>query len=57
VFGIDVRSGERRLWRTFEVPDPAGVRVSDFVVTRDAGSYAYGYMRFLDELYLVEGLK
>jgi Tol biopolymer transport system component len=57
VFGIDVQSGERRLWKTFEVPDPAGVRVSDFVVTRDARSYAYGYMRVLDELYLVESLK
>jgi hypothetical protein len=39
------------------VPDPAGVRVFDFVVTRDARSYAYGYLRILDELYLVEGLK
>jgi Tol biopolymer transport system component len=57
VFGIDVQSGERRLWRTFEVPDPAGVRVSNFLVTRDARSYAYGYLRILDELYLVEGLK
>ena len=57
VFGIDVQSGERQLWKTFEVPDPAGVRVSNFVVTRDARSYAYGYVRILDELYLVEGLK
>jgi eukaryotic-like serine/threonine-protein kinase len=57
VFGIDVQSGARRLWKTFEVPDPAGVRVSDFIITRDARSYAYGYMRFLDELFLVEGLK
>jgi hypothetical protein len=31
--------------------------VWNFVVTRDAGSYAYGYMRILDELYLVTGLK
>jgi hypothetical protein len=57
VFGIDVQSGERQLWKTFEVPDPAGVRVFDFVVTRDARNYAYGYMRILDELYLVQGLK
>jgi len=54
---LDVQSGARRLWKTFEVPDPAGVRVSDFIITRDARSYAYGYMRFLDELFLVEGLK
>jgi len=57
VFGIDVQSGKRRLWKTFEVPDPAGVRASNFIATRDARSYAYGYMRILDELYLVEGLK
>jgi Tol biopolymer transport system component len=57
VFVIDVRSGARHLWKTLENPDPAGVRVFDFVVTRDAHSYAYGYLRLLDELYLVEGLK
>ena len=57
VFGIDVQSGKRQLWKTFEVPDPVGVRVANFLVTRDARSYAYGYLRFLDELYLVEGLK
>jgi WD40 repeat protein len=57
VFGIDVQSGKRQLWKTFEVPDPAGVRVVSFRVTPDARSYAYGYLRILDELYLVEGLK
>jgi len=57
VFSIDIQSGERKLWKTFEVPDPAGVRVSNFIITRDARSYAYGYMRFLDELFLVEGLR
>jgi len=57
VFGIDVESGRRRLWKTFEVPDPAGVGVATFIITRDARSYAYVYERILDELYLVEGLK
>jgi Tol biopolymer transport system component/tRNA A-37 threonylcarbamoyl transferase component Bud32 len=57
VFGIDIQSGKRQLWKTFEVPDPAGVRVVNFLVTRHARSYAYGYLRILDELYLVEGLK
>jgi len=57
VFGIDVGSGERRLWKTIDVPDPAGVHMYSFVVARDARSYAYGYMRVLDELYVVEGLK
>jgi len=57
VFGIDLQSGKRELWRSFEVPDPAGARMAGFLVTRDARSYAYGYSRDLDELYLVEGLK
>ena len=57
VFGIDVQSGGRTLWKTIEVPDPAGVHMYSFIVTPDARSYAYGYMRILDELYLVEGLK
>jgi hypothetical protein len=57
VFGIDVQSGEKRLWNTFELADPAGVRMMGFMATRDARSYAYGYFRVLDELYLAEGLK
>ncbi len=57
VCDIDVQTGKRQLWRTFEVPDPAGIRVNNIVLTRDARSYAYGYLRILDELYLVEGLK
>jgi len=57
VFAIDVQSGEKKLWRSFELPDPAGVRLMGFVITRDARSYAYGYIRIVDELYLVEGLK
>jgi hypothetical protein len=57
VFSVDVASGNRTIWRTFEVPDPAGVTMGEFVVTRDRRSYAYGYVRILDELYLVEGLR
>jgi len=45
------------LWKTFELPDPAGAQIAAFIITRDACSYAYGYFRILDELYLVEGLK
>jgi WD40 repeat protein len=57
VFSFDLQSGKRQLWRTFELPDPAGAVIATFLVTRDARSYAYGYLRFLNELYLVEGLK
>jgi len=57
VFGIDVESGKRQLWRTIEIPDPAGAHMHSFIVTPDARGYAYGYMRILDELYLAEGLR
>jgi len=57
VFSINVQSGERKPWRSFEVPDPAGVSVSGFIITSDTRGYTYGYMRFLDELYLVKGLR
>jgi hypothetical protein len=57
VFVMDVQSGEKRLWKTFEVPDPAGAVVATIIISRDSRSYAYGYFRTLDELYLVEGLK
>ncbi len=57
VFRIDVQTGKRQLWRSFELPDPAGAQLSSFLVTPDGRSYAYVYLRTLDELYLVEGLK
>jgi Tol biopolymer transport system component len=57
VFSIDVQSTKRRLWKTFELPDPAGATIATFIVTRDAHIYAYSYFRILDDLYLAEGLK
>jgi Tol biopolymer transport system component len=57
VFSLDIQSGKRQLWKTFELPDPAGASIASFIVTRDARSYAYCYFRFLDELYVIGGLK
>ena len=57
VFCIDIQSGMRQLWKSFEVPDPAGVMLVSILITPDGRSYAYSYIRTLDELYLVEGLK
>ena len=54
---VDVETGRTKLWKTIEVPDPAGVRLGTIRMTRDARSYAYGYTRGIGELYLVEGLK
>jgi hypothetical protein len=57
VFARDVRSGIKRLFKTLELPDPAGAVVYNIVMTRDSRSYAYSYTRMLDELYVVQGLK
>jgi hypothetical protein len=57
VFSLDIQSGKRQLWKTFELPDPAGAAIVNCIITRDARSYAYCYFRFLDELYVLSGLK
>jgi Tol biopolymer transport system component len=57
VYVIDLHTGERRLWKTFMPPDPAGVDASDPVLTPDGQSYAYSYVRNLSELYAVAGVK
>jgi eukaryotic-like serine/threonine-protein kinase len=54
---FDVRTRQRRPWKKLEVADPAGVNYWNVVMTRDARFYAYSYCRWLDELYVVDGLK
>ena len=54
---IELATGKRIPWRTFSPPDPAGAIVGGLVLTPNGQSYAYGYGRQLDDLYLVEGLK
>jgi len=53
---MDVRTGTRRPWCTFQLPDPGAI-FFNFVMTRDARTYACGYIRRTDELFVVEGLK
>jgi len=54
---IDVTSGERTHWVEIRPPDPAGVLdVMPIHITPDGETYAYGYRRFLSDLYLVTGL-
>jgi len=55
---IELATGQRALWKTFSLPDPAGgVIWRSAVLTPDAQAYAYTYERVLDDLYLVDGLK
>ena len=53
----NLRTGERRLWKTFMPPDPAGVGVVDPTLTPDGRFYFYDYNRVLTELYVVDGVK
>ena len=58
VYLLDVATGQRRLWKTLEPPDKAGVySIIEFVITPDGQSYFYSYTRLLSQLYLVHGLK
>jgi predicted Ser/Thr protein kinase len=58
VFRLDLRTGERKLWRQLMPADPAGVEtIGPILLTPDARMCVYGYQRTLSDLYLVEGLK
>jgi len=54
---IELQSGERTNWINIHPPDPAGVLdLMPMRITPDGETYAYGYRRFLSDLYLVTGL-
>jgi hypothetical protein len=54
---IDIASGRRSPHATFALADPAGVAMASVVLTPDGAGYAFTYLRYLDELYWVTGLK
>ena len=58
VFRIDIATGQRTFWRSFEPADAAGIdTIRGVLVSADEKSYVYGYTRTLSDLYLVDGLK
>ncbi|HXO36737.1 MAG TPA: protein kinase [Candidatus Acidoferrales bacterium] len=58
VYRLDVKSGQRTLWKELMPSDPAGVEnIGPIYMTPDAKSCVFGYHRMLADLYLVEGLK
>jgi dipeptidyl aminopeptidase/acylaminoacyl peptidase len=58
VYRIDLASGSRQPFRQFSPPDGIGLLgIPRVLLSADAGSYVYTYVRFLDELYLVDGLR
>ena len=58
VFQIDLASGQRRLWKELDPPDPAGINfIRTPHISADGKAYAYNYNRVLSDLYLVDGLR
>jgi Tol biopolymer transport system component len=58
IYRIDIKTGARTVWKELMPADPAGVwRIHPVRVTPDGRSYAYTYNRWLDDLYVYEGLK
>ncbi|HMF10344.1 MAG TPA: protein kinase [Thermoanaerobaculia bacterium] len=55
---VNVKTGERTLWKEIRPPDPSGVQqVGPIEISPDEKSYVYSYRRVLDELYLATGLR
>jgi len=58
VFQLELSSGKRKLWKELVPADAAGIdTIRGITIASDAKAYAYGYIRTLSDLYLVEGLK
>jgi hypothetical protein len=55
---IDISTGLREAWKTIQPADPVGVdTVVRILVTPDGKAYCHDYVRFLSDLFIVEGLK
>ena len=58
IFRVDLVRGKRELVRTLAASDAAGVMgVGDIEISADGKTLVYGFLRFLSDLYVVEGLK
>jgi Tol biopolymer transport system component len=55
---LNLTTGQRQLWKKLAPPDPVGVYgVPRALLSADGQSYLYAYVRLLDALFLVDGLK
>jgi eukaryotic-like serine/threonine-protein kinase len=58
IFKLNLQTHRREAWRTISPSDVAGaVGVPVMRITPDGKAYAYTFVRVLDDLYLVKGLK
>ena len=57
IIRVDVASGERREWVVIRPGDPAGILdIMPVHITPDGTTYAYGYRRFLSDLFIATSL-
>ncbi len=55
---VEVSTGRRTLWKELNPADPAGVTwAGPVIISADGRTYAYSYRRYLEDLYLADGLK
>lgn len=54
---LDLQTGKRTNMLTLTPDDPAGLTVSNFLITPSGHAYVYAYRRVLSELYLYQGLR
>ena len=55
---VDIATGRRDLWKEIMPADPAGVQsIPDVKFSADGKAYAYSAVRFMSDLYVVDGLK
>jgi hypothetical protein len=53
---VDVATGERYEWKTVFPADPVGVdSINRILMTPDARSYCYDHVRWLSQLFVVDG--
>ena len=58
IYRLELSSGRRTPFKQLLPSDPAGIdHLAPILMSHDGKKFAYGYGRFLSDIYLVEGLK
>jgi eukaryotic-like serine/threonine-protein kinase len=58
IYKVDLASGERSLFHTLRPADPGGIMdIQPIHLTPGGKHYAYGYRRYLSDLFVVSGLR
>ena len=58
IFRLNLQSHRQEAWKTISPEDTAGAfGIPNIRITPDGKAYAYTFVRYLDDLFLVKGLK